>query len=113
MMLGTVKWWETGKGVSVIIDGEESRTSKEYLWLASYRPMTNDRVLIEEVGGQYVILGKVTNDIAASSLANNVTNRIVSGDEGYVCLGIKGGDLYFGLVPYDGSASTMYKLAKG
>ena len=113
MMLGTVKWWETGKGVSVIIDGEESRTSKEYLWLASYRPMMNDRVLIEEVGGQYVILGKVTNDTQASALAFNVTNRIASGDAGYVCLGIKGGDLYFGLAPYDGSGNSMYKVAKG
>lgn len=113
MMLGTVKWWETGKGVSVIIDGEESRTSKEYLWLASYRPMANDRVLIEEVGGQYVILGKVTNDIAASSLANNITNKINGADAGYVALGIKGGDLYFGLAPTDGQSFSMYKLAKG
>ena len=113
MMLGTISSWSNNSGARITIDGENAATVKPYLWLSPYRPSVGDRVLIEEVGGQYVILGKLTNDTQASALAYNVTNRIVGGDAGYVCLGIKGGDLYFGLASYDGSASTMYKLAKG
>lgn len=113
MMLGTISAWNNNSGAKITIDGENAATVKPYLWLSPYRPSVGDRVLIEEVGGQYVILGKVTNDVAASALANNVTNRINGGDDGYVALGIKGGDLYFGLAPYDGSSFTLYKLAKG
>lgn len=113
MMLGTISSWSNNSGATITIDGENAATVKPYLWLSPYRPRVGDRVLIEEVSGQYIILGKVTNDIAASALAYNITNRIGAGDAGYVCLGIKGGDLYFGLAPYDGSGNTMYKLAKG
>ena len=113
MMLGTVSSFGNGQGVNVTVDGEDTATQKPYYWLSPYRPRVGDRVLIEEISGQYIILGKVTNDIAASALAYNITNRIGAGDAGYVCLGIKGGDLYFGLAPYDGSGNTMYKVAKG
>lgn len=66
MMLGTITAWTSGTGAKIRIDGEETATEKSYLWLAPYRPAVGDRVLIEEVGGQYVILGKVTESVSDS-----------------------------------------------
>lgn len=37
--------------------------------MASYVPTANDRVLIEEVGGSYVIMGKVVSEVAQSGVA--------------------------------------------
>ena len=59
MILGTVKAITSGSGVTVQIDGESSATTKKYAYLSSYTPAVNDRVLIAEVGGSYVILGKI------------------------------------------------------
>lgn len=112
MILGTVSSVVNGTGLQLTIDGESSPTSKQYMWLSPYRPFAGDRVLIADVGDQYVILGKVTTDIAASALAFNVRNRITKADSGYVTLGIKGGELYYGLSPTDGSGTTMYRLQK-
>lgn len=112
MMLGTISTFTRGSGVTVIIDGETVATEKRYMWLASYKPTVGDRVLIEEVSDQYIILGKVTTDTVTSALMFNATNRVNGHDDGYVALGIKGGFLYYGLAPADGSAITMYKVAK-
>ena len=57
--LGTVKTITSGSGVTVQIDGESAATTKKYTYLSSYTPAVNDRVLIAEVGGSYVILGKI------------------------------------------------------
>lgn len=110
MILGTVNTANNGQGVTVIVDGEESATTKKYMWLSSYYPMPGDRVLIEEIGGSYVILGKVTNNRVASAMAHNAENRIGSADSGYVALGISGGELYYGLAPADGSSFPMKKV---
>lgn len=59
VILGTVKSNTSGSGVTVQIDGESSATTKKYTYLSSYTPAINDRVLIAEVGGSYVILGKI------------------------------------------------------
>lgn len=59
VILGTVKSNTSGSGVTVQIDGESSATTKKYTYLSSYSPAVNDRVLIAEVGGSYVILGKI------------------------------------------------------
>ena len=59
MILGTVKTITSGSGVTVQIDGESAATTKKYTYLSSYTPAVNDRVLIAEVGGSYVILGKI------------------------------------------------------
>ena len=59
MILGTVKSNTSGSGVTVQIDGESAATTKKYTYLSSYTPAVNDRVLIAEVGGSYVILGKI------------------------------------------------------
>lgn len=59
MIIGTVKSITAGVGVSVQIDGETSATEKKYAYLSSYSPVVNDRVLIAEVAGSYVVLGKI------------------------------------------------------
>ena len=59
MIIGTVKSSTSGAGVTVQIDGESSATTKKYTYLSSYTPAVNDRVLIAEVAGSYVILGKI------------------------------------------------------
>lgn len=112
MILGTITAFTSNQGAKVQIDGESEGTTKRYMWLASYKPIVGDRVLIETVGDEYVILGKVTTDIQISSLAFNEANRINGADSGYVALGIKNGDLYFGLVPTGGGSFTMYKVQK-
>lgn len=112
MILGTISSWTNNGGVTVTIDGEETATTKKYMWLASYLPVVGDRVLIEEISGTYVIIGKLTNDRTASTKALYTYNNVNNHDNGYVSFGIKGGDLYFGLVPPDGGTYSMYKLQK-
>lgn len=60
MILGKVSAIDSTNGLQITIDGETSATTKKYKYLASYTPAVNDRVLIEEIGGSYVILGKIT-----------------------------------------------------
>lgn len=112
MILGTISSWTNNAGVTVTIDGEEAPTTKKYMWLSSYLPQVGDRVLIEEIGGSYVILGKLTTNRQTSTQALYTANNVSNHDNGYVSFGIKGGDLYFGLVPPDGSPYTLYKLQK-
>lgn len=111
MILGTIKSVIFETGVTVLIDGETEPTAKKYMWLAPYRPAVGDRVLIAEVSGSYVILGKICDsylDSRATFLRNNVNNP----DNGMVSFGITGGELYFGLAPYNGGSYTLYKLKK-
>lgn len=58
MIIGTVSTITAGK-CSVVIDGETQPTNKKYKTLSSYTPATGDRVLIAEIAGSYVILGKI------------------------------------------------------
>ena len=74
MILGTISAVDNDNGLQLIIDGEDSATTKKYTYMASYVPTANDRVLIEEVGGSYVIMGKVINDVASSGIARSATN---------------------------------------
>jgi hypothetical protein len=111
MILGTIQSVISGTGITVLIDGETEQTAKKYMWLAPYRPAVGDRVLIEEISGSYIILGKVSNNFV-DSMTSLVRNNINEADNGLVSFGIKGGELYFGLAPYDGSSYTLYKLKK-
>lgn len=58
MILGTVTAFNNA-GVRVQIDGEDAGTTKSYTRLSSYSPAVGDRVLIAQIAGSYVILGKV------------------------------------------------------
>lgn len=55
--LGTVT--STSGGISVQFDGETTPSTKLYKRLASYSPTVNDRVLLVNVGGTYIIVGKI------------------------------------------------------
>lgn len=58
-LIGTVNIYTANKGTRVVIDGETVRTSKYYRRLSSYTPYVGDRVLILEIAGTYLILGKI------------------------------------------------------
>lgn len=55
--LGTVT--SISGGISVQFDGETTPSTKLYKRLASYSPTVNDRVLLVNVGGTYIIVGKI------------------------------------------------------
>lgn len=69
MILGTISAVDSDNGLQLIIDGEDSPTTKKYTYMSSYVPTANDRVLIEEISGSYVIMGKVISDVASSGIA--------------------------------------------
>jgi hypothetical protein len=74
MILGTISAVDNDSGLQLIIDGEDLPTTKKYTYMASYVPAANDRVLIEEISGSYVIMGKVINDVASSGIVREATN---------------------------------------
>lgn len=69
MILGTISAVDDNNGLQLIIDGEDTATTKKYTYMASYVPAVNDRVLIEEISGSYVIMGKVISDKDLSGVA--------------------------------------------
>lgn len=71
MILGTISAIDNDNGLQLIIDGEDSATTKKYTYVSSYVPAANDRVLIEEIGGSYVIVGKVISDFTESGIARS------------------------------------------
>jgi len=62
MILGTIQTVTANEGVTILVDGETSPTTKKYAWLAPYSPKVGDRVLIEEISGSYVVLGAVVTN---------------------------------------------------
>ena len=74
MILGTINAVDNDNGLQLIIDGEDLPTTKKYTYMSSYVPTANDRVLIEEIGGSYVIMGKVISDVASSGIARSAEN---------------------------------------
>lgn len=69
MILGTISAIDDDNGLQLIIDGEDDPTTKKYTYMASYVPTANDRVLVEEISGSYVIMGKVISDKSMSGVA--------------------------------------------
>jgi len=111
MILGTVHSVTHNEGITLLIDGETTPTTKKYMWLSPYYPEAGDRVLIEEISGSYVILGRVSNNFNECR-TRYLRNNVGGGSYGMVSLGIKNGDLYFGLAPYDGGTYSFYKVQK-
>lgn len=72
MILGTISEVDNTKGLTLVIDGEETPTEKKYSYLASYVPATGDRVLIEEISDTYVIVGKLITNYNDSGKARSV-----------------------------------------
>lgn len=77
MKLGTISAVIENAGLRLTIDGESSPTTKKYLFLSSYAPTVGDRVLVEEVGNSYVVLGKVVDTEATG--VNYMTDFRTSG----------------------------------
>jgi len=77
MILGKISSYENGSGLALIIDGETQPTKKKYKFLANYVPIADDRVLIEEIGDSYVVIGKVVdqNNSSRSRTSDYVWNR--------------------------------------
>ena len=102
MILGKISSYESGNGVALIIDGEETPTTKEYLFLDSYQVHVGDRVLVEEFEDTYVVLGAVvkTNSLIHASYADNANyaNRAGSVTGSVVASGVK---------PYSDSSTTI------
>ena len=74
MILGTISAVDDDNGLQLIIDGEDEPTTKKYTYMASYVPAANDRVLIEEIGGSYVIMGKVISDFTERGIVREAAN---------------------------------------
>lgn len=70
MILGVISAVESG-GLQLLIDGEEEPTTKEYCYVASYLPIAGDRVLIEEINGTYVVIGKVVQSSSGETYADH------------------------------------------
>ena len=58
--LGTVGSVSGGKA-TIQFDGEGSASNKYYPSLAPYSPIGGDRVLVANIAGTHVILGKIQN----------------------------------------------------
>lgn len=69
MILGTVLALDENSGVQIKLDGEEDGTAKKYSYLASYIPAAGDRVLIEEISGSYVVIGKIITVFSSSGIS--------------------------------------------
>lgn len=76
MILGKISAVDDTNGLQLIIDGEDEPTTKKYTYMASYVPEADDRVLIEEIGGSYVIIGKIISDTASSGIARTAQNAV-------------------------------------
>ena len=74
MLLGKVQARDNTEGLQIIIDGEDEPTTKKYHYLASYVPAAGDRILIEEIGDSYVVLGKVIDQYSSSGIVRKATN---------------------------------------
>lgn len=78
MILGTISAVDNDNGLQLIIDGEDDPTTKKYTYMASYVPAANDRVLIEEISGSYVIMGKVISDYTSSGVARTAATATLA-----------------------------------
>ncbi|MFV0550522.1 MAG: hypothetical protein ACK5L6_01190 [Anaerorhabdus sp.] len=71
MILGIIDSIDIATGIKLIVDGENEPTQKKYTYLSSYVPVKGDKVLIEEIAGTYVILGKIISNYNQSGKARN------------------------------------------
>ena len=71
MKIGTITALDKSSGVQIKLDGEENGTAKNYSYLDSYIPAVGDRVLIEEISGSYVVIGKIITDFSSSGISRS------------------------------------------
>ena len=58
MKMATVKE-VSASGTKLQFDGEETASEQFYYRVSSYTPTLDDRVIVEQIAGTHVILGKV------------------------------------------------------
>lgn len=78
MILGTISAVDNSNGLQLTIDGEDAPTTKKYTYMASYVPAANDRVLIEKVGGSYVVMGKIIDDYTKSGVVREAATAVTA-----------------------------------
>lgn len=64
--LGTVAALFANNTAQVLFDGETTASEKQYAYLSTYVPEVDDRVLLVNVGGTYIIMGDISYNIAPS-----------------------------------------------
>jgi hypothetical protein len=57
--LGSIDSSYTSGSPKILFDGESTVSSKQFTRLGSYTPVAGDRVLLANVAGTFVILGKI------------------------------------------------------
>lgn len=81
------------QGVQLTIDGETEPTTKRYTFLGSYLPTAGDRVLIAEVGDEYIVIDKILTERAqggrvyyaqVAGSTSSATNAQVAGTVNHV-----------------------------
>lgn len=75
--LGTVKGWNSTKGVWIQLDGQDSQMTKAYKQMLMCRPLkAGSRVVVMKHSGTYIVLGEISNPLAyysPSDLASTAT----------------------------------------
>lgn len=64
--LGTVAALFENNTAQVLFDGETTASEKQYAYLSTYVPEVDDRVLLVNVGGTYIIMGDISYNVAPS-----------------------------------------------
>ena len=115
MILGTISAVDSDNGLQLIIDGEDDPTTKKYTYMASYVPAANDRVLIEEISGSYVIMGKVISDVASSGIARTAQSAqtAVSANTSAACTGNAASATTAAACTGNAASSTVSDKTKG
>ena len=109
MILGTVQAVDNTNGLSILLDSETEATTKDYKYLASYVPAVGDRVLIEEISGTYVIIGKVISAVSSSGQARTANSATTATTANSVNnnYGSNAADIYFRTTTASASTATL------
>lgn len=57
--LGTISSSHSSGRPKILFDGENTDSVKTYPYLSSYTPVANDRVLLVNIAGTHVVIGKI------------------------------------------------------
>lgn len=109
MILGTVQAVDNTNGLSILLDSETEATTKDYKYLASYVPAVGDRVLIEQISGSYVIIGKIISTKANAGKAAHATSATTATTANSVNnnYGSNAADIYFRTTTASASTATL------
>ena len=109
MILGTVQAVDNTSGLSILLDSETEATAKDYKYLASYVPAVGDRVLIEQISGTYVIIGKIISTKANAGQAAHATSATTATTANSVNnnYGSNAADIYFRTTTASASTATL------